>query len=166
MYQLTVLVHILSAIVWVGGLIFLALVVVPATRPLPPAERGALLNAIGRRFRLIGWVCIGLLAVTGTIASVSRGLTWENLLSGHYFASQFGQVLALKVGLVALMVAVSLVHDLWLGPASTRALVRDDAGAEAFRRRLRRASSWTARLSLVLALAIVFLAVALVRGLP
>jgi hypothetical protein len=33
-------------------------------------------------------------------------------------------------------------------------------------RRLRRGSSWTARLSLLLALAVVFLAVALVRGLP
>jgi quercetin dioxygenase-like cupin family protein len=39
MYQLSVLVHILSAIIWVGGIFFLALVVVPVARRLPPADR-------------------------------------------------------------------------------------------------------------------------------
>jgi uncharacterized membrane protein len=164
MYQIVVLVHILSAIVWVGGMAFLALVAVPATRALPPAERGAILHAIGRQFRRVGWACIALLIVTGAIASGYRGLTPETF--GGFFATDFGRLLALKLGFVTVMVALTLTHDLWLGPASVRALARGDAAAEAERRRLRRASGWTARLSLLLALAVVFLAVALVRGLP
>ena len=51
-YQLSVFLHILSAIVWIGGMFFLALVVVPATRgvPRPSAPRcsGTLAGASGR----------------------------------------------------------------------------------------------------------------------
>jgi uncharacterized membrane protein len=166
MYQVAVFIHILSAIVWVGGLAFLALVAVPATRPLPAVERSVILQAIGRQFRLVGWVCIGLLLVTGLIVNGYRGLTWGMLFDGTLVASVFSQLLAVKVSLVAVMVLLTLVHDLWLGPASARALSRSNATPSASMRRLRRGSSWTARLSLLLALAVVFLAVALVRGLP
>ena len=51
LYQLSVFLHILSAIVWIGGMLFLPLVVVPATRGLPSAERAALFGVVGRRFR-------------------------------------------------------------------------------------------------------------------
>jgi hypothetical protein len=56
MYQLSVFVHILSAIVLVSGMLFVALIAVPAIRHLPAAERAGLLGRLGRRFRLVGWV--------------------------------------------------------------------------------------------------------------
>jgi uncharacterized membrane protein len=166
MYQASVLIHIISAIIWVGGLLFLALIVVPATRGLPPAERGALISALGRRFRTVGWICIGLLIITGVITSSYRGVTWQAVASGELLAGQFGRLLAVKVSLVALMVVVSLLHDTVLGPASARALVRAGAPVTREVRRLRRASSWLARASVLLGLLVVALAVALVRGLP
>jgi putative copper export protein len=165
-YQAAVSIHVLSAIVWVGGLVFLALVAVPATRPLPAAERGALLNALGRRFRPVGWVCLGLLVLTGLVVSGYRGLTWETFVSGAFFGSPFGRLLAIKLGLVALMALLTLAHDLWLGPASARALAAGESATGRPMAGLRRASAWTARLSLIVALAVVFLGVALVRGLP
>ena len=58
LYHLSVFLHILSAIIWIGGMLFLALVVVPTTRGLPPSERAALFGAVGRRFRRVGWICI------------------------------------------------------------------------------------------------------------
>lgn len=165
MYQVLVLTHVLSAIIWVGGLLFFVLVAVPVTRPLPAAERAALLNALGRRFRLIGWLCVVLLLTTGILIAGYRGVTWEAIASRTVLASAFGQVLTLKVGVVLAMVAVTLVHDLWLGPASTR-LLADKAATAAQRTRMRRASAWTARASLLFGLLIVFLAVSLNRGLP
>ena len=66
MYHLSALVYILSAVVWVGGMLFLALVAVPVARRQPAAERSALIGALDRRFRVVGWVCIALLLVTGT----------------------------------------------------------------------------------------------------
>jgi hypothetical protein len=72
----------------------------------------------------------------------------------------------MKVSLVALMILMSLLHDVVLGPASARALARAEATATAGTGRLRRASAWLARASVLLGLLVVALAVALVRGLP
>jgi uncharacterized membrane protein len=160
LYQLSVFVHILSAIVWIGGMLFLALVIVPATRGQPPAERVALFSAVGRRFRTVGWVCIGLLLVTGGVNTSYRGVTWENVLTAELWGSPFRRVLALKLGVVAAMLALSVYHDFVIGPRSVRAA----AGAEA--QRLRRLASYVGRVEAILALLVVALAIMLVRGLP
>jgi uncharacterized membrane protein len=165
-YQLNVYIHILSAIVWVGGMLFLALVVVPVARRLPPAERAPLLDSLGRRFRAVGWTAIGLLLATGLLNAGYRGVTWEAFFSGRLFASSFGQVLLLKVLLVSLMIVVSAVHDFVLGPASVRVLAASDEASAAQAAALRRQASWLGRLNALLALAVVGLAVFLVRGLP
>jgi putative copper resistance protein D len=166
MYQLSTLLHVLSAIDWVGGMLFLALVVVPVARKLQPAERGVLVGAIGRRFRVVGWACIALLIVTGVVNTSYRGVTWDSIASGRFVASDFGRLLAVKVGLVVVMIVLSAVHDFAIGPASTRALERKDADAAREAAALRRKASWLGRLNAVLALVVVALAVALVRGLP
>ncbi len=165
-YQLSVYLHLLSAIVWVGGMLFLALVVVPATRGLAPPERGALFAALGQRFRTIGWVAIAVLLVTGVINTASHGVTWESVVTGQLLRTPFGHVLVTKLALVAAMLALSVVHDFVLGPASTR-LARDpqrarSPEAEALRRR----AAGIARVNALLALAVIALAIVLVRGLP
>jgi copper resistance protein D len=160
LYQLSVFVHILSAIVWIGGMLFLALVIVPTTRGLPPAERAALFGAVGRRFRAVGWVCIGLLLVTGVVNTSYRGVTWENVLTAELWGSPFGRVLALKLGVVAAMLALSVYHDFVIGPRSVRVVT----GTEA--QRLRRLASYIGRAEAILALLVVALAIMLVRGLP
>src|SRR4051812_28362087 len=111
LYQLSVFVHILSAIAWIGGMLFLALVIVPATRGLPPTERSALFSAVGRRFRTVGWVCIGLLLLTGVVNSIHRGVTWETVLTAELWSSPFGRVLSLKLAVVAVLLTLSLYHD-------------------------------------------------------
>ena len=166
MYQLSVFIHIFSAIIWVGGMFFLALVVVPTTRHLPPAERGALFNTVGVRFRTIGWVCIGLLILTGLINSAYRGVTWESLFSGQILASSFGRLLMMKLGLVVVMLILSVFHDFFLGPASTRALQRHAPDEAPKIERLRRQASVIGRVNGLLALAVLALAVMLVRGAP
>jgi putative copper export protein len=163
LYQLSVFVHILSAIIWIGGMLFLALVVVPATRGLPQRERAALFSTVGRRFRAVGWVCIGLLLVTGTI-NVSYRVTWAGLVSGEVWGSPFGRTLGLKLAVVAIMLALSVYHDFVVGPRSTRAMQQGGRPAEA--QRLRRIASLMGRVEAILALVVVALAIMLVRGLP
>lgn len=166
MYQLSVLVHVVSAMVWVGGMLFLALVAAPATRHLPPAERGALFSVLGRRFRVVGWTSIAILVATGLLNVRFRGIGWEAVVSGRLFGSEFGRVLAAKLGLVAAMLVVAAVHDVVLGPASVRASAGTGPVAFGQAATLRRRASLLARLNAVLALLVVALAVALVRGLP
>lgn len=160
LYQVSVFIHILSAIVWIGGMLFLALVIVPATRGLPPAERAALFGAVGRRFRAVGWVCIGLLLVTGVVNTTYRGVTWENVFTADLWSSPFGRVLALKLLVVAVMLALSVYHDFVVGPRSVRVVT----GAEA--QRLRRLASVVGRAEAILALLVLTLAMMLVRGAP
>src|SRR5262245_52695366 len=104
---------------------FLALVVVPATRGMAPVERARLFETVGRRFRVVGWACVLVLVATGLVNLGYRGVTWEAALSGALWGTPFGQVLALKLAMVVAMVALGLVHDVALGPASARA----DAGS-------------------------------------
>lgn len=184
LYHLSVFLHILSAIIWIGGMFFLALVVVPTTRGMPPSERAALFGAVGRRFRTVGWVCIALLIVTGTINSAYRGVTWENLFTAELWGSPFGTTLALKLGVVALLLGMSVYHDFVIGPRSVRvhervAVAAGDrftadsgraaGGAAAVREeaeRLRRLASTIGRIEGILALVVLALAIMLVRGVP
>jgi copper resistance protein D len=164
LYQLSVYVHILGAMVWVGGMLFLSLVAVPVARRLPPPERARLLDAIGRRFRVVGWSCVALLIATGIVNSGYRGVTWGSLASGAILDTTFGRLLCLKLLIVAAMLAITALHDLVIGPRSTRALseTSPDAPITAGRRTMR----WLAVLALLLALLVVAVASMLVRGLP
>jgi len=160
LYQVSVFVHILSAIVWIGGMLFLALVIVPATRGLPPDERAALFSAVGRRFRAVGWGCIGLLLVTGVVNSSYRGVTPDNVLTAELWSSPFGRVLSLKLAVVVVLLTLSLYHDFVIGPRSVQVV----SGPRA--QQLRRLASYVGRVEAILALVAVALAIMLVRGLP
>lgn len=52
-------IHILAAISWVGGMIFVAFVLGPyVRRTFPPEGRPPLMAAVGRRFSYLGWCAI------------------------------------------------------------------------------------------------------------
>ncbi|HXF82046.1 MAG TPA: CopD family protein, partial [bacterium] len=120
MYQVSVFLHLVAATVWVGGLLFLALVAVPVARGLPPGERASLIAALGRRFLPVAWAALAALVVTGFINLGYRGVTWESAASGHLFAGSFGRILAVKLVLVVAALTLSALHDFVLGPASSR----------------------------------------------
>lgn len=161
MLQAFALIHILAAIVWVGGLLFFALVAVPATRSMPAAERARVFGVLGLRFRLVGWAAMAVLVVTGIPLVALRGITVDAVLTGALFASLWGQTLMLKVSCVVGMIAVTAWHDLVVGPASTQAALGDPSAPH-----LRRQSSVSARAGAILAPVAVALAVLLVRGWP
>ncbi len=167
MYQWIVFVHIIAAIVWVGGMLFLPLVLVPIVRREEPQTRAALMSSVGYRFRTVGWIAIGVLLVTGVWNLRNRHISWETTFSADLFSGAWGHILGAKLGLVAVLLLLSVFHDFILGPRSTRlAQQRDAAGTPQRAERLRRQASWIGRVNAMLALAIIFFAVALVRGLP
>jgi copper resistance protein D len=163
LYQVSVFLHILSAIIWIGGMLFLALVVVPTSRSMPAADRTVLFGAVGRRFRAVGWACIVVLIVTGVVNTTYRGVTWENVFTAAVWSSPFGRTLALKLGVVAAMLGLSVYHDFVIGPRSVRA---SDQGSTDDAQRLRKRASVVGRLTALLALTVLALAVMLVRGVP
>ncbi|HEY8415092.1 MAG TPA: CopD family protein [Thermaerobacter sp.] len=157
-YKVVVFLHVISAMFWVGGILFLSLVVVPAARRYDDATRSRLLVDVGRGFRVTGWAALGVLLLTGLIQMGARGASVANVLDGSFFTKPFGQVLGTKLLFVALMVLATAVHDFIAGPAAERAA---QMGSDP--RRLRRVAGWLARVTALLALIVVALAVDLVR---
>ncbi|MFN3285536.1 MAG: DUF4149 domain-containing protein [bacterium] len=166
MYHLSVFLHVVSAVVWVGGMLFLALVAIPVLRNLPDRPRADLVARMGERFRPVAWTCIVLLVVTGVLNLAYRGVSWESVATGRLWQSPFGHVLAWKLVLVAAMVVLSAWHDFVLGPVSADLARRANPGDEKLHAALRRRAAWVGRVNAVLALGVLAAAAMLVRGLP
>lgn len=165
LYLLAVWLHILAAATWLGGILFLVFVLVPVTRqPAFRAGAGALIEATGRRFRWVGWMALGLLAASGVVQLAYRGFAWADVWSGRLWQGPFGQMLGLKLLLVAGILLLSALHDFGVGPRATTAWQAKPGSPEA--RRLRRQAAWIARINLLLGLSAVALGVMLVRGWP
>ena len=161
-YFASVVIHVLAAIVWLGGLFFLGLVGAPVLRRLdPPAQRQRLFHVLGLRFRAVGWSALAVLAATGLVNLHYRGLLhWSGVLGERAFwATPLGRSLAVKLAAVAVMLIVSYFHDWVYGPRS--GLVDVDAPEAA---RLRRRAVVLAQINTLLALVIVGAAVLVARG--
>lgn len=161
MYHLNVTLHVLAALIWLGGMLFLAVVGAPVIRRVePPPLRAELFRAIGRQFRLVGWICIGVLLVTGVLNLQFRGLLNASALgSGDFWSSGYGSALAAKLGAVLVMLIVQAVHDFWHGPRASRLDARSDEA-----RRMRVWASWLARINAIVGVVLVYFAVRLARG--
>ncbi|HWV39649.1 MAG TPA: CopD family protein [Vulgatibacter sp.] len=164
LYVLSVWLHILAAVTWIGGMFFLVLVVVPWLRKGDRARGAAFLRETGVRFRDVGWTCFAILLVTGTFNLWARGVRLHHLVDPAWLGSPFGSAVAWKFGLFLTVVGVSAWHDFWLGPLAAAAVERDPHGREA--ERLRKLASKLGRLNVLLALGLVAFAVIIVRGWP
>ncbi len=162
LYFASVTVHVLAALLWLGGMFFLGVVGAPVLRRIePPALRQRLFQELGVRFRGVGWWSIAVLLATGVANLHYRGwLRWDGVLaSGAFWRTGVGHALAAKLVAVAVMLVVSLVHDFVLGPAAGRAAPGSDAALA-----LRRRAALLARVNALVGVAIVIAAVRLARG--
>jgi uncharacterized membrane protein len=155
--------HIVSVTIWLGGSLFFALVIVPVLRrPQHHQAAAQLVQTDGVRFRAVGWICFAVIGATGIFNLNYTGYDWSYLWSGLLFKGTQGRAIAVKLALVACVLALSLVHDWYLGPKAARCMLADPTSPEA--RGLRRTASWMGRANVLLGLAIVATAVLFVRG--
>ena len=99
-YYANVVVHVLAAMLWLGGMFFFGVVGAPVLRTLDPPElRQRLFQQLGLRFRTVGWWAIAVLLMTGVINLHYRGwLRWDDVLgSATFWQSSPGRTLALKL---------------------------------------------------------------------
>lgn len=161
-YYVNVTIHVLAAMLWLGGMFFLGIVGAPVLRNVePPALRQRLFDALGRRFRTVGWIAVAIAIVTGIVNLYYRGwLHWNGVLDAPAFwRTTTGTALGAKLAFVALMLAVEGYHDFVIGPAAGRAEPGSDESA-----RLRRRASLLARIAGICGLGLVIAAVFLPRG--
>jgi putative copper resistance protein D len=165
LYLVSVWLHILAAATWLGGLLFFVTVVMPVLRrPEHRAAMPSLLEAIALRLRWLGWALLAVLVLSGLVNASLRGLSLAQFWDPETWQSPFGRTLLEKMVVVALMIGVSLWHDVLLGPRAI-ALMRKDPGSLETRR-LRRLSRWAGGIVVLLSLFVFLLSVILVRGRP
>ncbi|MBT4126896.1 MAG: hypothetical protein HOJ22_01520 [Chloroflexi bacterium] len=166
---IVVVVHVFSAIIWIGGAIFLALVMVPVARGMEPPAMGLIfLRRAALRFRGIAWVLLGLLVVSGLAALESRGIGFDRFTEDGFWSTEIGTALGVKIVLVGILLVMSGVHDFILGPRLAEAMQliprgeRPPAALVSSRKRL----IMLARLNMVIAIVVAILGLMLVRGVP
>jgi len=161
LYFINVTIHVLAALLWLGGMIFLAVVGAPVLRRVrPDALRAELFRRLGEAFRIAGWLAVAVLVATGTLNLYFHGWLERGVLgSSVFWGSPPGRSLALKLATVLFMIATEAVHDFALGPRASRA---EPGSPEAVR--YRRLAAWIGRVNTVVALALVYASVRLARG--
>ncbi|MBS2013260.1 MAG: DUF4149 domain-containing protein [Deltaproteobacteria bacterium] len=155
LYVVSVTLHILAAMLWIGGMGTFALIVVPvAKRILEPEQAGRILRAVGMRFSAISIHVLGTLLVTGVVNLACRGVL-PMLATAAFWRTPFGTTLAVKLALVTFVTIASVIH------------ARDArAAGERPATKTRTRSTVLGRLTLVVSLVVVVFAVSLVRGVP
>jgi copper resistance protein D len=149
-YHISVWLHIIGVSFWIGGMLFLPVVLLPAIKNHP--DRRNLLMATGLKFRFAGYVVLTLLLVTGILNIYLRGidLSWKFLV-----ISRYGKLVITKFVLLLLILVVSLVHDV---QARKRLLSEEE------KLRFKIIARWSGRILLLISLAMAFIGVVLSRG--
>jgi len=160
-YYANVTVHVLAALLWLGGMFFLGVVGAPVLRAVePPALRAELFARLGKRFRGVGWAAIVVLVVTGTINLGHRGLLSGGVLTDpDFWGTPYGVALGWKIATVGVMIGASAVHDFVLGPAAGRVRPGSPSAMS-----MRRRATWLARVNAAVGVVLVIAAVRLARG--
>ncbi len=156
--SLLIWLHLLAAICWIGGMIFLSLVLVPVLKREPfTVQRPLLFRAVARRFRIMVWSAMTVLVLSGPLLLHRRGIPISDPAS-------WPMVWAVKLGLVVFLLLLTLTHDLVLGPLVGKIAQSPAESRTNFEQALVLWFPWVARFSLLLALGILFAAVLLVRS--
>lgn len=156
LYLVSVYLHILCASLWVGGMLFLVLVLLPAIKNHP--ERRLLLNNVGVKFRFVGWIALVLLLLTGLYNMHYRGVSF-----GSLFNSPYNKLFAIKLILFTIVLIISAFHDFYIGPRSIKLMENSDNKDKDAKKYVKTARI-VGELNLLLALIAVALGVIIVRG--
>jgi copper resistance protein D len=161
MYTWAVFFHLIFVAFWLGGMLFTAAVLVPATRKKLASQKGLLFTELGTRFSRLSWIIFPLLIATGIAALIGRGYEMETLIQAGFWQTDYGSSLMWKLHLFAIVLILSGVHDFWLGPKA--AGLMDSEPDEKRTQIYRKATSWAGRINLLFGLGILYFAVTLVR---
>jgi uncharacterized membrane protein len=157
---LTYWLHLLATATWIGSLVAVYVMVLPAAaRSLGAPDRLALIEMIQRRLEPITWISVSVLVVTG-LFQMSVNPHYNGFLST---SGQWSLAILTKHILVATLIAVSAVHTWDVLPAMRRALMRKGRMLPAEVAELQRRETNLLRASLVLA-AMILLATGLARA--
>ena len=142
-YLVTVWLHIVAAMAWIGGMVLFVTVVMPRVRRLDDPVRLPFLRGVIGRFRRAMWIAFGVLGLTGALNVWLRGVDLSDVMSAEWRAGAFGHLVIAKLVLFLAAAGVVVLHERIGGSGRTR---------------------WLGRVTLVIGLIMVAIGVVLVRG--
>lgn len=145
--------HLLSAVTWIGGSIFL-MMVGPLLRELEPSASSPFMRAMARRFKIASWHAAILLIVTG-IGNLYFDKAFDDF--GAYMRAH--PAMHMKLTLVVLMILIKYFHDFVTGPRAVKEM--EALGNPAEKPRIWHITMSLARLNLILGIAVLYVAVLL-----
>lgn len=102
--------HILGAVIWAGGVLFLGVVAAGSRRTVSERERIELFRVLGRGF-------LGMAAVAALLLGLTGNLLVDRLFGGwNTIAGEAQDLVVAKTALFAAVLAVASLHGLALGP--------------------------------------------------
>jgi putative copper resistance protein D len=102
--------HIMAAITWIGGMLFILMILLPVVRPVLAADdRALLVGKIGTRYGVVSFIALIILLITGYFNGERRNVVWSDLTATNY-----GSRLLIKLVLVVVITAITLIHA-WYG---------------------------------------------------
>lgn len=149
-YYISVWLHIIGGAFWIGGMLFLPLVLLPGIKDHP--DRRNLLMATGLKFRFYGYIVLSMMLITGLLNIYLRGISF----SWQFFTeSRYGALVSFKILLFVLIILVSLAHDLLAGK---KAMEQMQNG------KIKLIARWSGRILLLISLIMAYLGVLISRG--
>lgn len=153
-------VHLIFSSIWVGGSIFLGLVLAPLLKKMIPDinKRISFMVVVGRRFNYLGGSSLLLLVITG-IYNARSILGQSELL----FDSTYGLILLTKIILVSVMIVVYFIHIRILSKDVELKILQQNVPEKYFVN-IRKNIILLGRLTIALAVGILLLSALLDRG--
>ncbi len=153
-------VHLVTASIWVGGSIFLGIVLAPMLKSITGTleERIALMIKIGRRFNKIAMPSLVILIITGIYNS--RVFLQEPSL---LFKTNYGIILLFKIILVIATIITYIIHIRIL-TAETEKTLSDGYAETIYVQSIRSKIIYLGRITVILSVAILLLAAILDSG--
>lgn len=151
-YLISVFVHVICAAFWIGGMLFIPLILVPSIKNQP--NRILLLYKTGIKFRFYGWLTVIALLFTGILNFYFRGFP---LTLDFFSKTNYGTLLSIKLVLFVLMLIISAIHDFYYGIKSI------DEMQHTNNNKFKLMARWTGMFNLILALVIAFFGIIISR---
>lgn len=152
--------HLIAASIWVGGSIFIGIVLAPLLKTISDSIEGRLsiMIRVGRKFNKIGVPSLIVLIATGIYNSVGFIVKPSMMLSTSY-----GIILLIKIILVIILIITFAIHVRLIRSEVERKIESKQLSGE-FLQKLRSKIIMLGRLTVILSLAILLMAALLHSG--
>lgn len=152
--------HLVSAAIWVGGSLFIGVVLAPLLKTISESaeQRLAIMIRVGRKFNRIAIPSLLILIITGVYKSYNLLIKPDMLFSTNY-----GTILIIKLILVMILVAIFIAHVRIIRPQVEKKIELREMSNDSFQK-LRATIISLGRIIVIISVVILLLAALLNEG--